>query len=110
MPRTTLCKHCGVILNLPDRATAGKRLKCPNCGGLVPQGMSICISCGLDQETGLRVGLEDDLAPPPRPLPQGPPVHIAITGGLCGVAGLILLILSLIESVRGSASWEHYGW
>ena len=28
--------------------------------------------CGTDQETGLRVGLEDDLAPPPPPPPQGP--------------------------------------
>src|SRR5262245_33039765 len=170
MPRTTLCKQCGVILNIPDRATAGKRLRCPkcgmrfvvtvadassestlpgpadadtlskfdmevrppsqddlpipvadrdlretfdiplisardaeraevatsaavsdaaalfddrggprrrmttadarakarrcsNCGGLVPQGMSICASCGVDQETGLRIGLEDDLVP-----------------------------------------------
>src|SRR5439155_4161031 len=32
MPRTTQCRHCGVILNLPDKATAGKRLKCPKCG------------------------------------------------------------------------------
>ena len=76
--------------------------RCSQCGGLVPQGMSICVSCGIDQETGLRVGLEDDLAPPPPPPPQGPPIHIALIGGLCGTAGLILLILSLIRSVGGS--------
>ncbi|HZW32600.1 MAG TPA: hypothetical protein VFF52_17935 [Isosphaeraceae bacterium] len=217
MPRTTLCKQCGVILNIPDRATAGKRLRCPkcglrfvvtvadassestlpgpadadtlsrfdmearppsqddlpvpvaekdlretfdiplisardaeraevatspavgdaaalfddragprrrmsaadarakprrcsNCGGLVPQGMSICVSCGVDQETGLRIGLEDDLAPPPPPRPQGPPMHIAVIGGLCGVAGLILLIASVIQSVGGAGGWQNYAW
>ena len=72
------------------------------CGGVVPQGMSICVSCGVDQETGLRVGLEDDLVPPPPPAPSGPPLHVAIIGGLLGVAGLTLLILSLIRSVGGA--------
>ena len=40
------------------------------------------MTCGTDQETGLRVGLEDDLVPPPPPRPQGPPLHISIIGGL----------------------------
>jgi hypothetical protein len=84
--------------------------RCSNCGGVVPQGMSICVSCGVDQETGLRVGLEDDLAPPPQTHAQGPPLHIAIIGGLLGVGGLILLIYSLIRSVGGGAAWENYGW
>jgi hypothetical protein len=84
--------------------------RCSHCGGLVPQGMSICVSCGTDQETGMRVGLEDDLAPPPPPPPQGPPIHIAVMGGLCGTAGLILLIVSLIRSVGTSGDWLQYGW
>src|ERR1700760_809123 len=32
MPQTTQCKSCGIILNLPDRVPAGKRLRCPKCG------------------------------------------------------------------------------
>jgi hypothetical protein len=84
--------------------------RCSNCGGVVPQGMSICASCGVDQETGLRVGLEDDLAPPPPSRPSGPPLHIAIIGGLLGVASLTLLILSLIRSVGGEGGWQNYGW
>ncbi len=88
----------------------GRARRCSHCGGLVPQGMSICVSCGTDQETGLRVGLEDDLAPPPPPPPQGPPVHVALIGGLCGTAGLILLILSLVRSVGNTGTWQNYGW
>ena len=34
----------------------------------------------------MRVGLEDDLAPPPPPRPTGPPIHIAVTGFLSGLA------------------------
>jgi hypothetical protein len=105
---------------LNDRATPKRRVtsaearararRCSHCGGLVPQGMSICVSCGTDQETGVRVGLEDDLAPPPPPPPQGPPIHIALIGGLCGTAGLILLLASLIKSIGGAGEWQQYGW
>src|SRR5579875_2827588 len=63
----------------------GQARRCSHCGGLVPQGMSICVTCGTDQETRLRVGLEDDLVPPPPPPATGPPLHIAIIGGLLGV-------------------------
>lgn len=84
--------------------------RCSNCGGLVPQGMSICVTCGVDQETGLRVGLEDDLAPPPPPPPSGPPLHVAIIGGLVGVVALIALILSVMKSAGGAGGWQIYGW
>jgi hypothetical protein len=87
-----------------------KARRCSNCGGLVPQGMSICASCGVDQETGLRIGLEDDLVPAAPPRAQGPPVHIAIIGGLCAFAAVILLIVSLVRSVGGAGRWENYGW
>jgi hypothetical protein len=72
--------------------------------------MSICVSCGVDQESGMRVGLEDDLAPPPPPAPSGPPIHVAAVGGLLGVGTLILLVLSLVRSVGGEKDWENYGW
>jgi len=218
MPRTILCQKCGVVLNLPDRVTAGKKMKCPkcayrfeiterdansasmppgtadaamasthelarrppgkdelplpagdrdlrdmfdsplssaaameretasvgvpglsdaealfkdepvrkrkpkgaearaqnrrcsSCGGVVPIGMSICISCGVDQDTGMRVGLDDDLAPAVLSRSTGPPLHIAIIGFLCGLTSAILLVLSLIQSVRGEAVVTQYGW
>jgi hypothetical protein len=96
------------------RPTAGEARsqarRCSRCGGVVPQGMSTCVSCGVDQETGLRVGLDDDLVPPPPPRPSGPPLHVAVVGGLLGVGALILLILSLINSAGGAESWRTWGW
>jgi hypothetical protein len=58
----------------------------------------------------MRVGLEDDLAPPPPPAPSGPPVHVAVVGGLLGVAALILLVFSLARSVGGEQGLQNYGW
>ena len=72
--------------------------------------MSICATCGTDQDTGLRVGLDDDFAPPPPPRPSGPPLHIAIPGMLCGLAGVVLSILSVIQSVRVPPGMYQYGW
>ena len=80
--------------------------RCVTCGSGVPKGMSICGVCGTDQETGLRVGLEDDLAPPPPPPPSGPPIHVSVAGGLCITGSLILLVLAVIQSTsfrRGSS-------
>ena len=82
-------------------ADARARARRCSCGGFVPQGMSICISCGVDQETGLRVGLEDDLAPAPASAPSARPCMWRSWAASCGVAGLTLLILSLIRSVGG---------
>jgi hypothetical protein len=88
-----------------------KARRCSNCGGIVPLGMSICISCGLDQETGIRTGLDDeDLLPTGPRLSQGPPIHVAIVGGLCAAAGLILVLLAVTRSVRGNSDWRQYGW
>ena len=76
----------------------------------MPMGMSICTACGVDQDTGMRVGLDDDLVPPPPRAATGPPLHIAIIGFLCGLTSLLLLVLSLIQSVRGQAGSTQYGW
>src|SRR4051794_10265329 len=84
--------------------------RCTKCGGAVPMGMSICVACGVDQETGLRVGLEDDLAPPPAPPATGPPLHIAIIGFLCGLASSVLLVSALIQSIRDEPGATQYGW
>ncbi|WP_165072483.1 zinc ribbon domain-containing protein [Paludisphaera rhizosphaerae] len=84
--------------------------RCPRCGGVVPQGMSICQSCGTDADTGMFVGLDDDLTPPPPPRPTGIPLLIAVPGLLCGLAGGLLTILSLIQSVRVEPGVYQYGW
>src|SRR5271165_5781683 len=84
--------------------------RCVSCGGFVPKGMSICTACGVDQDTGMRVGLDDDLVPPPPRAATSPPLHITIIGFLCGLTSLLLLVLSLIQSVRGQAGSTQYGW
>ncbi len=80
------------------------------CGGVVPKGMSICVTCGVDQDTGMRVGLEDDFAPQAPARSTGPPLHIAIIGFLCGLAGILFLVAALVQSVRGEAGTTQYGW
>ena len=87
-----------------------KARRCSHCGGGVPAGMSICPTCGTDQETGMRVGLEDDFAPAAPSRPSGPPLHVAIIGGLCGTAGIILALTAVIQSTRGKSSIENYFW
>lgn len=84
--------------------------RCITCGAGVPKGMSICGTCGTDQETGLRVGLADDLAPPPPAAPTGPPIHVAIVGGLCISGSLILLILAIIQSTKTDSSIQLLSW
>jgi len=87
-----------------------KARRCVQCNGFVPQGMSICSNCGTDQETGLRVGLEDDLAPPPPPAPDGPPFHAAVIGGLALAGSVIMTIVGIVQSVRVETTLENAGW
>jgi hypothetical protein len=87
-----------------------KARRCNHCGSGVPQGMSICPTCGTDQETGMQVGLDDDLSPPPPPRSQGPPFHVSIIGGLCGTAAIITMLTGVIKSTKGESSVEHYAW
>jgi hypothetical protein len=95
----------------PTAAEARSQVRrCVTCGAGVPKGMSICTTCGTDQETGLRVGLQDDLAPPPPPQASGPPVHVAITGGLCIAGSLVLLVMALIQTTRTESTVELLSW
>jgi phage FluMu protein Com len=87
-----------------------KARRCVHCGSGVAQGMSICMTCGTDQETGQRVGLDDDLIPAPPPRAQGPPLHIAIIGGLCGTAGIILMLAGAIKSIQTTTGAENLAW
>jgi len=57
IPTPVTCEACS-----GTGAKSGTKPKaCPTCGGHVPIGMSICQTCGLDLDTGMRVGLDDDL-------------------------------------------------
>jgi hypothetical protein len=84
--------------------------RCVTCGTGVPRGMSICSVCGTDQESGLRVGLEDDLAPQAPPPPPGAPAHVSITGILVIAGSLVLMILAIINSTRAETSIELLSW
>jgi hypothetical protein len=92
----------------PSAAEARSRARrCPTCSGVVPMGMSICSRCGLDLESGTRVDLEDDLAPPPPPAPTMP-LAIGILGGVCFLASLIFTIATLSLWIRGSDGFQYF--
>lgn len=84
------------------RATARR---CPTCGGVVPQGMSICKSCGLDLETGSRVDLMEDLAPPPPPRGAGMPIAMTVIGCVCAAVSAGLGFFSLYKSANEDKFW-----
>jgi hypothetical protein len=58
----------------------------------------------------MRVGLEDDLAPPPPTRSMGPPLHISIIGTFCVAAAVILLILAVINSVGEQSRIAYFCW
>jgi predicted nucleic acid-binding Zn-ribbon protein len=74
--------------------------RCPTCGGVVPAGMSLCNSCGLNLETGLRIDLDEDLAPAPLIRSAGTPLGVSIIGGLVFLGSVILTLVSLIQASR----------
>jgi hypothetical protein len=93
----------------PSAAEARARARrCPTCGGVVPVGMSLCPSCGLDLETGTRIALEDDLLPTPPAPPPGPPIGVAIVGGTCFFAGVILTFASIVQWFKGLDGWQYF--
>ncbi|HEU5118903.1 MAG TPA: hypothetical protein VFT74_20080 [Isosphaeraceae bacterium] len=79
--------------------------RCPTCGGVVPQGMSLCQRCGLDLDTGQRVEVNDMYDDDEEeqggyaPAYQEPsaPVGVWIVGLLSIVASAILGVLALIN-------------
>jgi hypothetical protein len=85
-----------------------KARRCPTCGGVVPVGMSLCSTCGLDLESGRRVDLLDDLAPPPPPPSHGPPIPVVLIGGLCLLGSIFLALFSGVKSLRGANGWGFF--
>jgi hypothetical protein len=88
----------------PSAAGRAQSRRCPACGSVVPAGMSLCGRCGLDLDTGLRTQLDEILEEAPPPRPSGPPLAIALLGGLVLVTSLALTVLALVESSRPGAS------
>jgi len=70
--------------------------------------MSICGSCGLDLETGLRVGLDDDLAPPSPVRAETLPIPIGVIGGVCLLASLIFTITTLSFWLGGREGYQYF--
>jgi len=92
----------------PSAAEArSKARRCPTCGGVVPVGMSLCPTCGLDLETGTRISLADDLVPP---APSKPPLPLAVSilGGICLLGSVILTIATASLWVRGLEGFEGF--
>jgi len=84
-----------------------KTKRCP-CGGVVPAGMSICPSCGLDLETGERSPTfdlyEPEVAPPP---PKAIPLGVLFVGVTAALVGAVLTITSLgLYLVRDEAPYR----
>jgi DNA-directed RNA polymerase subunit M/transcription elongation factor TFIIS len=83
--------------------------RCPSCGGVVPAGMSLCPTCGLDLETGVRVDLTDELAPEAPVRPAGLPLGMSILGMICALGGLVLFVASMVQWYRGRGGAEFLG-
>lgn len=76
-----------------------KARRCPTCGGVVPMGMSICSTCGLDLESGTRIQLDDDLMPEAPRRAAGLPLPVT-------VIGLVSLLGSLMLGAYSAAQWH----
>jgi len=87
------------------RATARR---CPTCGGVVPVGMSICQTCGLDLETGARVDLMDDLSPPAPPRNTSLPIAMTIVGGLSLAASVALAAFASLRWLNGMEGAQYF--
>jgi len=66
--------------------------------------MSLCNSCGLNLETGLRIDLDEDLVPAPLIRSAGTPLGVSIIGGLVFLGSVILTLVSLIQASRADDS------
>lgn len=91
---------------LADARSESRR--CPECGGFVPAGMSLCSRCGLDLDTGQQIELEEELdeAPVEPVYESGPPFGIVFIGSVAMIASLVLAVfcfLQLGESLGGLA-------
>ncbi len=80
--------------------------RCPTCGGVVPRGMSLCSTCGLDLESGRRIDLTEELDAMPAPLRRSaPPIGAWVVGGLSIFMSVLFSIISLIQWSKGETGY-----
>jgi uncharacterized membrane protein YsdA (DUF1294 family) len=82
-----------------------KARRCPTCGSLVPQGMSLCNRCGLDLESGKQIDLMEDLVPVAGPRRGQTPVGVWFVGLLAMALSVIFMIISLIKASNGQTGY-----
>jgi hypothetical protein len=72
---------------------------CPDCGGMIPVGMSLCQVCGYDYDSGGKVDLVDIVDEVPELLPPpGPPFMLLMLGVMtlmCAAAGFVISLIAL---------------
>jgi hypothetical protein len=79
--------------------------RCPTCGGVVPRGMSLCSTCGLDLETGQRIDLTEELEIPAPPRRPAPPLGAYVVGGLSIFVSLLFALISLLQWSKGETGY-----
>ncbi len=79
--------------------------RCPTCGSVVPRGMSLCSTCGLDLESGKRLDLTEDLSMPLPARREAVPIGGWIVGGLSIFVGVVFSIISLIQWQKGETGF-----
>ena len=80
--------------------------RCPTCGGVVPRGMSLCSTCGLDLESGTRIDLTEDLgAMPVMARRTAVPIGSWVVGFLSIFASALFAIISLIQWQQGEGGY-----
>lgn len=82
--------------------------RCPTCGGVVPVGMSICSSCGLDLESGTRVQLDDDLLPSAPMRASGPPLPVTIIALVSLLGSVILALYATVLWFKGVDGSQYF--
>jgi hypothetical protein len=82
--------------------------RCPGCGGVVPAGMSLCATCGLDLETGARATPEHDLDVAPTPPVPPLPLPVAVIGGITLAGSVVLTVLALALWLQGSEGYQYF--
>ena len=77
-----------------------KPRRCPDCGGVVGIGMSLCNTCGLDLDTGQRVApldiIDDDM--PVAARPEMPALGLLFVGTFSVLINVVLAIVSLVAA------------
>ncbi|CAN5783548.1 hypothetical protein BH23PLA1_BH23PLA1_00450 [soil metagenome] len=81
------------------------------CGSVVPAGMSLCQTCGLDLDTGQRIDVEEMLeevvaAPPPQNVPMG----VIVVGMLTMFISTLLAGVSFYIYIAGMAGERSWGY